>query len=165
MNRRHFLGTSAALAGALLMPGPAAAQGKGKFTFLTPFTLSLAFAPVLYAQATGKFSARKLDLRVEVGRLGFRDGECASRLDDPLREVARGLGAGAQQIRSVLPVHLVEPQHVCVRRFETDLFLAGVTEQVEATSRFGEHVLRQRWQRIRQDLREASLVDAVADIG
>ncbi|GFN25006.1 ABC transporter substrate-binding protein [Achromobacter denitrificans] len=50
------------------MPGPAAAQGKGKFTFLTPFTLSLAFAPVLYAQATGKFSARKLDLRVEVGR-------------------------------------------------------------------------------------------------
>ncbi|TWH17878.1 hypothetical protein L618_001700000240 [Rhodococcus rhodochrous J45] len=54
---------------------------------------------------------------------------------------------------------------MCVRRFETELFLAGVAEQVEAASRFGEHVLRQRWQRVRQDLREATLVDAVADIG
>ncbi|TWH17877.1 hypothetical protein L618_001700000230 [Rhodococcus rhodochrous J45] len=39
---------------------------------------------------------RRGGLRVEVGRLGFRGGECPSCLDDPLREVAGGLGVGAQ---------------------------------------------------------------------
>jgi len=70
MNRRSFLGAAAGMAGALMLPAAGTVQAApgGKFTFLTPFTLSLAFAPVLYASASGKFKAQNLDLRVEVGR-------------------------------------------------------------------------------------------------
>ncbi len=70
MNRRSFLGAAAGMAGALMLPAAGAVHAApgGKFTFLTPFTLSLAFAPVLYASASGKFKAQSLDLRVEVGR-------------------------------------------------------------------------------------------------
>ncbi|GAA5234479.1 ABC transporter substrate-binding protein [Verticiella sediminum] len=70
MKRRQFLGTAAAAVGAGLLPGIASVQaaGRGRLTYLTPFTLSLAFAPVLYAQASGRYKDLGLDFSVEVGR-------------------------------------------------------------------------------------------------
>lgn len=56
MNRRKFLVYSAGALGAMSLPMSASvafAKARGTYTYLTPFTLSLAFAPVLYASASG----------------------------------------------------------------------------------------------------------------
>jgi len=72
MKRREFLGSAAAAAATLLpLPGVMPivhAQEKGKLTFLTPSSFSLAFSPVLYASAAGFFAKEGLDLKVEAGR-------------------------------------------------------------------------------------------------
>ena len=72
MKRREFLGSAAAAAATLLpLPGLVSvvhAQGKGKLTFLTPASFSLAFSPVLYASVSGYFAKEGLDLKVEAGR-------------------------------------------------------------------------------------------------
>ncbi|HEY9279534.1 MAG TPA: ABC transporter substrate-binding protein [Eoetvoesiella sp.] len=71
MNRRKFLATATAVTGTALLPSwahTAYAQSTGTYTYLTPFTLSLAFAPILYASAAGLYEKQNLNVKVEVGR-------------------------------------------------------------------------------------------------
>ena len=71
MNRRKFLVYSAGAMGAMSLPltsSVAFAKATGTYTYLTPFTLSLAFAPVLYASASGDFDKLGVNVKVEVGR-------------------------------------------------------------------------------------------------
>lgn len=64
INRRAFLGGSAAGAALLYAGGPAAAQNKA-FRFITPFSFSLSFAPVLYADAAGYYSDEGLEMELQ----------------------------------------------------------------------------------------------------
>ncbi|MCQ9617564.1 ABC transporter substrate-binding protein [Paenalcaligenes niemegkensis] len=71
MNRRKFLINSIGAAGALSLPfasSVAFSQSRGTYTYLTPMTLSLAFAPILYPSAMGEYEKLGLDVKVEVGR-------------------------------------------------------------------------------------------------
>lgn len=71
MNRRKFLINSFATVGALSLPlasSVAFSQSTGTYTFLTPMTLSLAFAPILYPSAVGDYKNLDLDVKIEVGR-------------------------------------------------------------------------------------------------
>ena len=71
MNRRKFLVYSAGAVGAMSLPltsTVAFAKATGTYTYLTPFTLSLAFAPVLYASASGDYDKLGVNVKVEVGR-------------------------------------------------------------------------------------------------
>lgn len=78
IGRRRVLGLGAAmgaagLLGGIAVPGRAFAQGSARgdrpsMTFLTPFSYSLAFAPVLYAKAGGFFDEQGIDVAVESGK-------------------------------------------------------------------------------------------------
>jgi len=71
MDRRKFLINSLGTAGVLglsFASRVAFSQAAGVYTYLTPITLSLAFAPVLYPSAAGIFQKQGLDVKVEVGR-------------------------------------------------------------------------------------------------
>lgn len=71
MNRRDFVITSmsAALAASLpLFPTLAFSKTTNTYSYLTPFTLSLAFSPILYASAADIYKDLDLDVKVEVGR-------------------------------------------------------------------------------------------------
>lgn len=71
MNRRRFLANSAGVLGAMTLPFSsqiAFSQSKGVYTFLTPMTLSLAFAPVLYPSALGDYDKLNFNVKIEVGR-------------------------------------------------------------------------------------------------
>ncbi|MGH6763687.1 MAG: ABC transporter substrate-binding protein [Phyllobacterium sp.] len=65
--RRHFLqGTGAGIA--LLAAGRTAFSADNSFRFITPFTLSLAFSPVLYASAAGYYADEGLSVDIEAGK-------------------------------------------------------------------------------------------------
>lgn len=71
MNRRKFIISSASTLGVAALPFSARlafSQSLNTFTFMTPMTLSLAFAPVLYPSASGIFEELDLNVKVEVGR-------------------------------------------------------------------------------------------------
>lgn len=71
MNRRKFLISSLGAMGAMSLPfasSVAFSQSTGTYTYLTPMTLSLAFAPILYPSAVGDYDKMGLDVKVEVGR-------------------------------------------------------------------------------------------------
>lgn len=71
MNRRKFLINSLGTVGAMSLPfasSVAFSKTTGTYTYLTPMTLSLAFAPILYPSANGDFKKLGLDVKVEVGR-------------------------------------------------------------------------------------------------
>jgi NitT/TauT family transport system substrate-binding protein len=64
LSRRRFMGTSAASVALLAIGGPAGAADL-VFRFITPFSFSLAFAPVLYAEAAGYYADAGLTLELE----------------------------------------------------------------------------------------------------
>ncbi|WCR10486.1 ABC transporter substrate-binding protein [Paracoccus stylophorae] len=64
IDRRAFLGSTAAGVAVLLAGGPAAAQGAA-FRFITPFSLSLSFAAVLYADAAGYYTDEGIEMQIE----------------------------------------------------------------------------------------------------
>lgn len=65
--RRSLLLGAGAGIGLLSLGGHGFAAGKG-FRFITPFTLSLAFSPVLYASAAGYYDAEDLPVEIEGGK-------------------------------------------------------------------------------------------------
>lgn len=66
MSRRQALkGTAATLA---VLSFPMSARADEPFRFITPFTFSLSFSPVLYAQAAGYFEAEGLAIEIEAGK-------------------------------------------------------------------------------------------------
>ncbi|MBU2935207.1 MULTISPECIES: ABC transporter substrate-binding protein [Pacificibacter] len=67
LSRRGFLGASAATVICLSAGGPAAA-GDTTFKFITPFSLSLSFASVLYAEAKGYYTEEGLSFEVEAAK-------------------------------------------------------------------------------------------------
>lgn len=67
INRRSFLGCTAASAALLCAGGPAAAQSN-TFRFITPFSFSLSFAAVLYSDAAGYYSDEGLDMELEAAK-------------------------------------------------------------------------------------------------
>jgi NitT/TauT family transport system substrate-binding protein len=67
MKRREFV-TTVGTVGALGMPLTLQAQASNAITFLTPSTLSLAFAPELYADVAGKYQDNGVLVRIEIGR-------------------------------------------------------------------------------------------------
>jgi NitT/TauT family transport system substrate-binding protein len=66
LDRRAFLGGSAAGA-AFLCAGPAAAKDQ-TFRFITPFSFSLSFAAVLYADAAGYYTEEGLDMKLQAAK-------------------------------------------------------------------------------------------------
>ncbi|UFM67013.1 ABC transporter substrate-binding protein (plasmid) [Paracoccus sp. MA] len=67
IGRRDFLRGAAASAATLALASPAAAAGTA-FRFITPFSFSLAFAPVLYAEAAGYYAENGLDVAIEAAQ-------------------------------------------------------------------------------------------------
>jgi NitT/TauT family transport system substrate-binding protein len=67
MKRREFV-TSMGIVGLAGLPLAAHAQASNAITFLTPSTLSLAFAPELYADVAGKYQENGVQVRIEIGR-------------------------------------------------------------------------------------------------
>jgi len=67
LNRRAFLGATTATGVYLFAGGPGAAQS-ADFRFITPFTFSLSFASVLYAEAAGYYSDEGLNLSMEAAK-------------------------------------------------------------------------------------------------
>lgn len=67
IHRRAFLGGSAAGAALLCAGGPAAAQD-ADFRFITPFSFSLSFAAVLYADAAGYYSDEGLKMELQAAK-------------------------------------------------------------------------------------------------
>ncbi len=68
MDRRQFLTTSAAAAALAAQPAFVHAQDKGRLIFMTPAAYSLAFAPTLFASASGLFDKEGVRVQVEAGR-------------------------------------------------------------------------------------------------
>lgn len=64
IKRRGFLTGAGATFAVLALPRRSAAQDTA-FRFITPFSFSLAFAPVLYAQAAGYYDEQNLDMTLE----------------------------------------------------------------------------------------------------
>jgi ABC-type nitrate/sulfonate/bicarbonate transport system substrate-binding protein len=67
MNRRGFVGGSAAGFALLCAGGPANAANS-TFRFITPFSFSLSFAAVLYADAAGYYADNGLDMNLQAGK-------------------------------------------------------------------------------------------------
>ncbi|WP_220443710.1 ABC transporter substrate-binding protein [Paracoccus luteus] len=67
MNRRGFLGSAAASLAVLAAGRPALGQD-GTFRFITPFSYSLAFAPVLYADVAGYYAENGLQMKIEAAK-------------------------------------------------------------------------------------------------
>lgn len=69
MERRHFLKTGLVASAAGLGLTPVLAQSNdGSLIYMTPNTLTLAYAPELYADVSGKFEKNGVKVRLEVGR-------------------------------------------------------------------------------------------------
>lgn len=64
--RRGFM--QSALGGAVLLSMPHGARAATTFNFITPFSFSLAFAPVLYASAAGYYEDEGLDATIQSGK-------------------------------------------------------------------------------------------------
>src|SRR5690606_40788340 len=56
------------LGSATLLSLPVGARAQTAFSFITPFTLSLAFAPVLYAEAAGYYGDEGLEMNLQAGK-------------------------------------------------------------------------------------------------
>lgn len=57
-----------AMGSATLLSLPVGARAQTAFSFITPFTLSLAFAPVLYAEAAGYYGDEGLEMNLQAGK-------------------------------------------------------------------------------------------------
>lgn len=57
-----------AMGSAALLSLPVGARAQTAFSFITPFTLSLAFAPVLYAEAAGYYGDEGLEMNLQAGK-------------------------------------------------------------------------------------------------
>ncbi|WP_421929059.1 ABC transporter substrate-binding protein [Neoaquamicrobium sediminum] len=57
-----------AMGSAALLSLPVGARAQNAFSFITPFTFSLAFAPVLYADAAGYYSDEGLEMNLQAGK-------------------------------------------------------------------------------------------------
>lgn len=70
MKRRSFLkiGTGLTIAAGLPFAHVAYAKSSATYTYLTPFTLSLSFTPILFASAAGIYQELGLNVKVEAGR-------------------------------------------------------------------------------------------------
>lgn len=66
VTRRGFM--QSALGGAVLLSMPVGARAATTFNFITPFSFSLSFAPVLYAAAAGYYEAEGLDMTIQSGK-------------------------------------------------------------------------------------------------
>lgn len=64
--RRSFM--QSAVGGAALLSFPFGARAAATFNFITPFSFSLSFAPVLYAAAAGYYEAEGLEMNVQSGK-------------------------------------------------------------------------------------------------
>mgnify|MGYP001627915291 FL=1 len=67
LDRRSFLGASAASLACLSAGGPAMAQSN-TFRFITPFSFSLSFASVLYGDAAGYYADEGLEMEIQAGK-------------------------------------------------------------------------------------------------
>ena len=67
ISRRGFMGGSAAGMALLCAGGPAAAADT-KFRFITPFSYSLSFASVLYADVAGYYKAEGLEMELQAAK-------------------------------------------------------------------------------------------------
>src|SRR5690606_27836791 len=66
MTRRALM--QGALGGAAMLSFPVGARANTAFNFITPFTFSLAFSPVLYGDAAGYFADEGLEMNVQAGK-------------------------------------------------------------------------------------------------
>lgn len=57
-----------AMGSAALLSFPVKGRAQTAFNFITPFTLSLAFAPVIYADAAGYYAEEGLDMNLQAGK-------------------------------------------------------------------------------------------------
>ena len=57
-----------AMGSGALLSLPVGARAQTAFSFITPFTLSLAFAPVLYAEAAGYYGDEGLEMNLQAGK-------------------------------------------------------------------------------------------------
>ncbi|MFV0244738.1 MAG: ABC transporter substrate-binding protein [Qingshengfaniella sp.] len=66
ITRRHLM--QGTLAGAAVLALPRGARAETGFSFITPFSFSLAFGPVLYADGAGYYADEGLDMALQSGK-------------------------------------------------------------------------------------------------